>query len=315
MQFISTALRGSRWTSGLRRALLVGMASAAVALAACGGGGSDVDRGPTTLFVSAALNGLYWDKKESRLFLTDEGSNSVRVWSGGTQFENYAALPKAPDSGATLGQITRTADGTLYLTRFGFGTDGAVIAVPQSGNAYNLSGTDAKRRRIGITTAPDGALLEGWFIKGGSGAVSELALNGASASERDLITGLGKPVGLAVAGDALFVSDQNSGNVLSYSLSKVRTTPATLADGKVIATFTTLDGIDLMTAASDGTLFFGGSGGKLFRINPQGVTSVIASGLPKIKGVAYDESHRRLFVAAAAADTSSQPSVRIVPID
>ncbi|QIL74306.1 hypothetical protein G7048_27990 (plasmid) [Diaphorobacter sp. HDW4B] len=315
MKSITATLSGSRWTSGMRRMLLIGTACAAVALSACGGGGSDTDRGPTTLSVSAELNGLYWDKSESRLFLTDDAANNIRAWDGGTQFTQYAALPTAPTSGATLGQLTRTTDGTLYVTRFGFGTDGSVVGAPKTGNAYNLSGTDKLRRRIGITTTPDGALLDGWFIKGGSGAVSELKLSGTTASERELITGLGKPVGLAVVGDTIYVSDQNTGNVLSYSLAKVRATPATLADGKVIATFTTLDGIDLMTAASDGTLFFGGSGGKLFRISPKGETSVVASGWPKIKGVAYDENHRRLFVAVGAADAKSQPSVRIVPID
>lgn len=316
MKFISAALSGSRWTSGLRRALLIGMVSTAVTLSACGGGsGDDVDRGPTTLSVAAGLNGLYWDRTENRLFLTDDTANSIRMWDGGTQFSTYAALPKAPASGATLGQLTRNSDGTLYVTRFGFGTDGAVVAVPRTGNAYNLGGTDALRRRIGITTTPDGALLDGWFIKGGSGAVSELRTSGTSASERELITGLGKPVGLAVVGDAIYVSDQNTGNVLSFSLAKARAQALTLADGKQIATFTTLDGIDLMTVASDGTLFFGGSGGKLFRISPKGETSVVASGWPKIKGVAYDENHRRLFVAVAAADANSQASVRIVPID
>lgn len=310
-----TMLKGSPWTAGLRRMLVVGLTTATMALSACGGGGGDVDRGPTTLPVSATLNGLYWDKTENRLFATDDAANGVLFWDGGTQFSPYATLPKAPESGATLGQITRTSNGTLYLTRFGFGTDGAVVAVPKTGSAYNLSGTDPLRRRIGITTTPDGALLDGWFIKGGSGAVSEIKLNGTAASEHELITGLGKPVGLAAAGDTIYVSDQNSGNVLSYSLSQVRKAPATLADGKVVATFTTLDGIDLMTAATDGTLFFGGSGGKLFRITPKGETSVIASGWPKIKGVAYDESHRRLFVAVAAADANSKSSVRIVPVD
>ncbi|MBF5005639.1 SMP-30/gluconolactonase/LRE family protein [Diaphorobacter caeni] len=315
MHSSSAKLHRSRWTSGLRRMLLIGLASAAVTLTACGGGGGSVDRGPSTLTVSANLNGLYWDKSQERLFVTDDAANNIRAWDGGTQFTQYAALPAAPASGATLGQLTGAADGTLYVTRFGFGTDGAVVAVPKTGNAYNLGGTDALRRRIGITTTPDGALLDGWFIKGGSGAVSELALSGSTASERELITGLGKPVGLAVVGDAIYVSDQNTGNILSYSLAKVRATPATLADGKVIATFTTLDGIDLMTAASDGTLFFGGSGGKLFRISPKGETSVIASGWPKIKGVAYDENYRRLFVAVSAADANSAASVRIVPVD
>ena len=323
MNFIFAAKRGahlairsaSSTTSGVRRLLMVGMASAVVTLSACGDGGGDVDRGPTTIALTGKLNGLYWDSSESRLFLTDDSANNIRVWDGGNLFPPYAALTAAPASGATLGQRTRTADGTLYTTRFGFGTDGAVVAVPKNGVAYNLSGTDPLRRRIGITTTPDGGLLDGWFIKGGTGAVSELTVKGTAASERELITGLGKPVGVAVAGDVLWVSDQNTGNILSYSLAKVRANPAKLADGKIVATFTTLDGIDLMTAAPDGTLFFGGSGGKLFRISPTGTTTVLASGWPKMMGVSYDQGNRRLFVAVAAADANSSASVRIVPID
>jgi len=300
---------------GLRRWLLAGLASTFLALSACGGGSSHgVDRGPTTLAISAKLNGLYWDKTEGKLYLTDDNTNSLRVWDGDKAFPTYAALTAAPASGATLGQLTRTADGTLYVTRFGFGTDGTVVAVPKGGSAADLAGLDAARRRIGVTTAPDGSLVDGWFIKGGTGAISQLSVNGSQASERELVTGLGKPVGVAVAGDTLYVSDQNTGNLLSYAWSQVRAQPATLADGKVVATFTTLDGIDLMTAAPDGTLFFGGSGGKLFQVSPKGEVSVLASGWPKIIGVAYDEANRRLFAAVGAADASSQASVRIVPL-
>lgn len=315
MPSITTALRRTALGSGTRRMLLAGLVGAAVSLSACGGGGSDVDRGPTTLSVSADLNGLYWDKSESRLFLSDEKANTIRVWDGGTQFAQYAALPTAPASGSTLGQLTRTSDGSLYVTRFGFGVDGAVAVVSKSGDAYNLSGTDSLRRRIGITPTPDGALLDTWFIKGGGGAVSELKVNGTAAAETELITGFGKPVGLAVVGDSVYVSDQSSGKLLSYSLSKLRAAPATVADGTPIASLSAADGIDLMTAASDGTLFFGGSGGKLFRISPKGETRVLASGWPKIRGVAYDEKNRRLFAAVVAADAGSQSSVRIVPID
>lgn len=307
-----------RIASGLRRLFVLGAASSLLAftLSACGGADDDgIDRGPTTLSLNAKLNGVYWDKSEARLYLTDDSANNLRSWDGKQSFPVFAPLTPAPASGATLGQLTRSADGTFYTTRFGFGTDGAVVAVAKDGKAVNLSGTDALRRRIGITTTPDGGLIDGWFIKGGSGAVSELSVSGDKAVEREIITGLGKPVGLAVAGDQLFVSDQNTGNILSYSLSQVRKQPATLAQGKLLATFTTLDGIDLMTAAPDGSLFFGGSGGKLFRINAKGETSVLASGWPKMMGIAYDEANRRLFVAVAAADANSQSSVRIVPVN
>ncbi len=303
-------------TSRVRRVLVAGLLSGLVGLSACGGGSDPVvDRGPTTLPVSAALNGLFWDKGDARLFLTDETANAIRVWDGDKGFPLHAALPNAPASGASLGQLTRTADGTLYVTRFGFGTDGAVIAVPKTGAAVNLGGTDSLRRRIGITTAPDGALIDGWFVKGGSGAVSQLTVTGTQAVEKDLITGLGKPVGLAAVNDTIYVSDQNTGNVLSFSLSKARAQTASLSDGTVVATFTTLDGIDLMTAAADGTLFFGGTGGKLFKVSPTGTVSTLATGWPKIKGVTFDPVNRRLFAAVSAADATSTPTVRIVPID
>lgn len=299
-----------------RRWLLACAAGAVFTLTACGGGDDGVDRGPTTLPVAAAkLNGLYWDEGEARLYLTDDASNSLRLWDGKKSFGSFAALPPAPQSGATLGQLTRTADKTFYVTRFGFGTDGTVIAIPKSGSAVNLAGLDPLRRRIGVTTTDDGGLLDGWFVKGATGSVSRLNVSGGTATEQELINGLGKPVGLAVAGDKVYVGDQNSGSILSYSLKQISAQPANLADGKVVATFTTLDGIDLMTAASDGTLFFGGSGGKLFKINPKGETSVLVSGWPKIIGVAFDEKNRRLFAAVGAADSSSDASVRIVPID
>lgn len=311
-------LRATRPTCGVRRWLLAGMTSAFLSLTACGGSGdNDVDRGPTTLSVAAKLNGLYWDKSEGKLYLTDDTANNIRVWDGAKDFPAYAALTPAPASGATLGQLTRTADGTFYVTRFGFGKDGTIVAVPKGGAAANLSGTDPVRRRMGITTTPDGKLLDSWFNGGkgiGTGTVSLLTVTGSAASESDLITGMGKPVGLAVAGDTLYVNDQNAGKLLSYSWSGVLAKPATLDDGTLVAEFTTSDGIDLMTAASDGTLFFGGSGGKLFQVSPQGKVSELASGWPKIIGVAYDEAHRRLFAAVGAADAGSTSSVRIVPI-
>ena len=103
--------------------------------------------------------------------------------------------------------------------------------------------------------------------------------------------------------------------MLSFSLSKARAQTASLSDGTVVATFTTLDGIDLMTAAADGTLFFGGTGGKLFKVSPTGTVSTLATGWPKIKGVTFDPVNRRLFAAVSAADATSTPTVRIVPID
>ena len=130
------------------------------------------------------------------------------------------------------------------MTRFGFGVDGTIVAVPTSGASYNLTGLDATRRRIGLANTDDGAIIVGWFIKGGSGALSELSVNGTEATEVELVTGLGKPVGVAVVGDRLLVNDQNSGNILEYSLKAVRAIPATLSDGKVLAKGTPAEIVD-----------------------------------------------------------------------
>ena len=314
------ASRGASWTRSACAALATSVAL--LALAACGGSDDDVDRGPTTIELQAKLNGLYWDARASRLYLTDDdaGVNAIKTWDGDKGFSVVYPLPAmAADQRATLGQLTRGADGNLYATRFGFGSYGTVVAVPSTGSSFNLMGLDGARRRIGITPTADGKLIDGWFRGGGSGpsgVISELTLGAAGlAGERDLVTGLSKPAGVAVVGDQLFVSDQGTGQLLAYSLAAVRAQPATAKDGRVVASFTTADGLDLMTAASDGTLYFGGSGGTLYVVSPNGAVKTLANGWPGIRGVALDAANRRLFVAVTAARAGGPASIRIVPLD
>ena len=302
-----------------RAMLLVGVSAATLALAACGGS-DKVDRGPTTISVSARLNGLYWDAQESRLYLTDDDANAVKAWDGDEKFSTVGVLPAlAEGQRSTLGQLTRGPGGALYITRFGFGSYGTVVALPRSGAAHNLADLDPTRRRISLEAAPDGALLTGWFRGGTAGAtsgnVSELTLQAGRASERELISGLNKPVGLAVVGDQLFVTDQGAAQVLAYSLAALRRAPATAADGRVVATFTPADGLDLMTAGSDGTLYVGSNKGTLYQIGANGTVKALAEGWPGIRGLALDAENRRLFAAVVAADDKSASTIRIVPLD
>lgn len=314
------ASRGASWTRRVCATLATSVAL--LALAACGGSDDDVDRGPTTIELQAKLNSLYWDARASRLYLTDDdaGVNAIKTWDGDKGFSVVYPLPAmAADQRPTLGQLTRGADGNLYATRFGFGSYGTVVAVPSTGSSFNLMGLDGARRRIGITPTADGKLIDGWFRGGGSGpsgVISELTVGAAGlAGERDLVTGLSKPAGVAVVGDQLFVSDQGTGQLLAYSLAAVRAQPATAKDGRVVASFTTADGLDLMTAASDGTLYFGGSGGTLYVVSPNGAVKTLANGWPGIRGVALDAANRRLFVAVTAARADGPASIRIVPLD
>ena len=177
------ASRGASWTRRVCATLATSVAL--LALAACGGSDDDVDRGPTTIELQAKLNSLYWDARASRLYLTDDdaGVNAIKTWDGDKGFSVVYPLPAmAADQRATLGQLTRGADGNLYATRFGFGSYGTVVVVPPTGSSFNLMGLDGARRRIGITPTADGKLIDGWFRGGGSGpsgVISELTLGAA----------------------------------------------------------------------------------------------------------------------------------------
>lgn len=314
--------RGAAW----KRAACAALAATLTlfTFTACGGSDDDdevvVDRGPTTIEIQAKLNGLYWDPGQSRLYLTGDDANAIRAWDDKKDFPVFADLP-AMGAGerTTLGQLTRDAAGTLYTTRFGFSAYGAVVAVPESRVARNLDGLDVTRRRIGIIAAPDGTLIDGWFAGPGSvGHVSEVTLDGAGgASERELITGLGKPTGLALVGDWLYVSDQFSGELRRYSLAdlRARATPAQPEDGELFIAFTPSDSLDLMVAATDGTLYFGG-GGTLYQVGPAvGQSKKLAEGWPGILGVALDAANKRLFAAVKAEVADGPASIRIVPLD
>ena len=79
--FSRLRLPGGAWTQQVRAwvFLFVFGALVSMTLSACGGDGSDVDRGPTTISTTVSLNGLYWDADASKLYLTDDVANAVRV--------------------------------------------------------------------------------------------------------------------------------------------------------------------------------------------------------------------------------------------
>lgn len=315
-----------RSTAVLRLLATAALLLAMVLVVACGGSddGAVVDRGPTALPVDASLNGLYWDAAQTRLYLTDDNANVVCVWDDGADFPVFADLPPMQaEQRATLGQITRGADGVLYTTRFGFSEYGAIVAVPDNGDAHDLTGLDVTRRRLGITPTPDDTLLTGWFRGGAagndSGAVSEVSVRAdGSASERDLIVGLNKPTGLALVGDALLVADQSEDVLRRYALSELRarSAPALAADGDVVIRFDDGEKPDLMTAGEDGTLYIGTGAGNLYAISLEDERTPLATDWSGgIRGLAWDGAAGRLFGAVMAADEEDRPTVRIVPLD
>ena len=270
--------------------------------------GSDTvpaDRGPTTVTIDGDPNGLWW--ADGMLYLADDDNNRVLKWTEADGIGLVGELPEASSDGAGLGQLVVTDDGTIVVTRFGYGTSGDVVTVAADGTGSVVPGLDAERRRIGLAIADDGTIYDGWFVSGDAGrvgGVSELDLSG---GETDVMPDLGKPVGVFASGDTLYVSDQDAGEVIS----------APLSDPSDISVFAQVDYPDLICAGPDGSIFTGGSDGDLRQIGADGSVTTLASGYQEIRGVAYDAENTRLFFVDHDGDDSDGETnyLQIVPVD
>ncbi|WP_437533212.1 hypothetical protein WME79_06180 [Sorangium sp. So ce726] len=267
-----------------------------------------IERGPKEIAVDGDPNGLWWDDAEQTLYVADDNGNRLLQWTDAGGFALVRQLPAASPQGAGLGQLVRTEDGTIVVTRFGYGTAGDVVFIPPSGEPAIVPGLDVERRRIGLTVAADGTLFDAWFVRlstgDRAGAVGRLSLGG---SEPEVITGLKKPVGVLAVGADLFVSDQDLGQILK----------APQSDPSTYTVLATVEQPDLLAAGPDGSLFTGSAGGSLYRITSAGVASVVESGFQQVRGVAYDPTNKRVFVADHDPDESDGLShvMHILPVD
>ncbi len=259
---------------------------------ACAGKGPPpsevVDRGPRTIEVDGDPNGLWWDDGAQVLYVADDNGNRILQWSDAAGFSLVKDLPAASPQGAGLGQLVITGDGTIVVTRFGGGTAGDVVFVTPAGDAQVVPGLDPQRRRVGLTVASDGQLFDSWFVRLSTGervgAVGQLSLAG---SEPAILTGLKKPVGVLALGEDLFVSDQDLGQLLK----------APRSNPSAFTVLATVAQPDLLAAGPDQSLFTGSAGGSVYQISATGAAAVFQSGFQQVRGVAYDPTNRRLFVA------------------
>jgi sugar lactone lactonase YvrE len=267
-----------------------------------------VARGPLALDIDGDPSGLWWDGSAQKLYVADDAHSRILEWSDERGLLTFEPLPAAPPEGAGLGQLVRAADGSLVVTRFGFGTRGGVTAVRAGGAVVDVPGLDVTRRRIGLARAADGLLYDTWFVQQDSGerreAVAELSLDG---SELEVITGLIQPIGVLAVGEQLFVSDQELGQVWV----------APRADPANHRVFASLELPDLLAAGPDGSLFSGSAAGNVFHIDAAGRVSTFQTGFRQVRGVAYDGGERRLFVAEhdPSEDGAARHTLHILPVD
>jgi hypothetical protein len=268
--------------------------------------GPPVERGPKAIAVpNADPNGMLWDAKSSTLYIADNLNDAVLTWTDDGGFKTLVTLPGP--TGNEVGGLIALSDGTLVVIEFGFGTSGLVALVHPDLSTGTVPGLDPTRSRLGIALAPDGTIYDTYFDKVSGGATGFVAkLDVTAGTEANVISGLMKPVGVAVLGSTLYISDQTLGEILA----------APLSNPQSYKTLSTNLSPDLLSVGPNGTIFSGSPTGVVYQIDTTtGAFNTLftASGTLEPRGTAYDGVNKRLFVAEH--DSSHiQNYLEIVPV-
>jgi DNA-binding beta-propeller fold protein YncE len=307
-----------RLSSALCRTIRLAFAACGLAAALAGCGGDELTVAPQRIALSASPNGIAVRASDGAVFITDDQTSSVLSSPDAHTFAHYASVPTVAGQSNSLSQLSFTDDGTLMIERFGFGTASAVFSISGKDTVAALSGPDPARRRLGLISIGSNRLLSTWFIKSGSnpaqGGLSLITydLNAHTAVERDLLTGLGKPVGVAVSGDTVYVSDQANNDIVKASLSALLGASQAVTPS---ATFVQISSPDLMAIDPHGTLYTKCNATGLCRIAQDGTISVVANDFQDARGVAVDAPRGRLYAIDRAGSTGGTSYVRIFPLN
>jgi len=256
--------------------------------------------------------GLWWDSATSSLYIANDGGQQIVRWREDlNSFVVATNLPQIAPASGGLGQLIKAGDGSWLVTRFGFGMAGAILSADKNNDVTSIAGLMTMRQRVGLTQAADGTLYTGWYLTVNKlptmGTVSKVALDGSG--ETDVVTGIGKPVGVLALGSELYISDQLNGVVVKTPLASPGTT----------TTFATIAGADELAAGPNGILFAASSTGTVWSIASDGTATSVHDGYKALRGVAYDPDHKRLFVAEPDKGDpdggAGMPMLHVLPID
>ncbi len=270
--------------------------------------------------IDAQPNGVAIRASDDALFVTDDRRNVILGSHDHATFARYADVREVAGQPNSLGAIAVTPSGALLVARFGFGEAGALFISTSSGDAQPLAGLAPERRRLGLASIGAGRVLSSWFVKA-KGVPSKAGISLVSydpathtASERDLVAGLAKPVGVAVRGDALFVADQDGNVVLRFGLAALLAAPAPVP-GDQGTVFARVEHPDLLAIDKTGALYTKCGATGLCRIAPDGTVTSVANDFQNARGIAIDEARHALYVVdRASASSAIGSTIRILPL-
>jgi hypothetical protein len=298
-------------------------AMTALSLSACAL--TQVASGPQRIALDARPNGIAVSPRDGRIFITDDKTNSLLSSTDGKKFEPFAAIPVVAGQANALSQVAVSDTGALLVERFGFGTAGAVIKIDADKSVSILSGLDPARRRLGLAVVSPGKLLSTWFVKNGNapatGGVSLITYDQSThaATEHTVLSGLAKPVGVVVKGDAVFISDQGNNMILKTNLAGlINHTQAGSPEGGLSTTVIKINGPDLLTIDATGTLYTKCNATAVCKIDPGNAVAEIAKNFEDARGLAINESNeskRLLLVIDRAKSASGVSSLRTIPLN
>jgi len=142
------------------------------------------------------------------------------------------------------------------------------------------------------------------------GGVSFITIDASTnqSAERDLVVGLGEPVGLATSDDTQFITGQANNRIVKVKLSAALSAAAPVASNDI---FVNVSAPDLLAAAPGGMLYTKCGEHSLCRYSRTGETTVIAMDFDEPRGIAVDAVRKRLFIVDRARGNRVRTSAGI----
>jgi hypothetical protein len=230
-------------------------------------------------------SGLLFNAERGVLYIADTERQRIVAFDG-TDFRTHAELPPVKAANGGLGQLASDRDDRLFVSRYGFGGAGGIFAIGAAA-CSPLVGLDPKRKRVGLTVAPDGVMFSSFFLDCHASNTGAVACFTQEGEESVILSELAKPVALLADRDSILVSDQTRDRIAKVS----RDSP------HAMEMFAEVPQPDALCAGPEGRMFAASKTGAVYQISPGQAPRAVARDLRQPRGLAYDPRGGWLFIA------------------